>query len=243
MGWDAIERLEIPLPPLEVQRELVAEIESYQRVMDGARAVVDNWQPRIAVDPEWPLVEIREIAAVGSGFGFPTSFQGNMEEEIPFLKVSDMNLPGNESYIVSWNNTVSRSTLRELKAKSFPAGTVIFPKIGAAIATNKKRILTRESTYDNNVMGIISDTGKLVPEFLYVHMISLDLCTWASDSQPPSMRKTTAESHKMPLPPLFTQQAIVAEIEAEQALVLANRELVERMEQRIQDAIARVWEG
>ena len=48
---------------------------------------------------------------------------------------------------------------------------------------------------------------------------------------------------KIPLPPIGTQQAIVAEIEAEQALVSANRELVERMEQRIQDAIMRVWQG
>ena len=37
------------------------------------------------------------------------------------------------------------------------------------------------------------------------------------------------------------QQCIVAEIESEQALVSANRELVERMEQRIRDTIARVW--
>ena len=238
-----VSSINVPLPPLDVQREIVAEIEGYQLVMDGARAVVGNWRPRIAVDLEWPLVEIREIATVGSGFGFPTPFQGKMEEEIPFLKVSDMNLLGNESYIVSWNNTVSRDTLRELKAKSFPEGTVIFPKIGAAIATNKKRILTRESTYDNNVIGIIADTGKLLPEFLHAYMISLDLSAWASDSQPPSMRKTTVESHKIPLPPLFTQQAIVAEIEAEEALVSANRELVERMEQRIQDAIARIWQA
>ena len=40
---------EIPLPPLEVQREIVAEIEGYQRVIDGARAVVDNYRPQIAV--------------------------------------------------------------------------------------------------------------------------------------------------------------------------------------------------
>ena len=46
---------------------------------------------------------------------------------------------------------------------------------------------------------------------------------------------------KIPLPPLETQQAIVAEIEAERALVSANRELVERMEGRIAAAVGRVW--
>ena len=49
-------KLQIPLPPLEVQREIVAEIEGYQRVIDGARAVVDNYRPHIPIDPEWPMV-------------------------------------------------------------------------------------------------------------------------------------------------------------------------------------------
>ena len=40
---------------------------------------------------------------------------------------------------------------------------------------------------------------------------------------------------------LATQQAIVAEIEAEQALVAANRELIARFEKKIQAALARVW--
>jgi len=71
--------------------------------------------------------------------------------------VSDVNLPWNKTRITSWNNTVSGEVPRELKAKTFPAGTIIFPKIGAAIATNKKRKLTCDSTYANNVMGIVPD--------------------------------------------------------------------------------------
>jgi type I restriction enzyme M protein len=46
---------------------------------------------------------------------------------------------------------------------------------------------------------------------------------------------------KFPLPPFETQQAIVAEIEAEQELVNANRELIERFEKKIQATLARVW--
>ncbi|KVW94293.1 hypothetical protein [Thiobacillus denitrificans] len=40
---------------------------------------------------------------------------------------------------------------------------------------------------------------------------------------------------------LATQQTIVAEIEAEPALVAANRELIARFEQKIQATLARVW--
>ena len=55
------------------------------------------------------------------------------------------------------------------------------------------------------------------------------------------MRKTTVEDHELPLPPLATQKAIVAEIEAEQALVSANLELIARFEKKIQATLDRVW--
>ena len=37
----------IPLPPLEIQREIVEEIEGYQRVVDGARAVIERFEKKI----------------------------------------------------------------------------------------------------------------------------------------------------------------------------------------------------
>ena len=51
----------IPSPPLEVQKEIVAEIEGYQKIIDGARQVVENYQPRIPIHPDWPMVELGEV--------------------------------------------------------------------------------------------------------------------------------------------------------------------------------------
>jgi type I restriction enzyme M protein len=62
-----VEGFEIPLPPLEVQREIVAEIEGYQRVIEGARAVIGNYRPRIFLDPEWSTVGLGDIASFLSG--------------------------------------------------------------------------------------------------------------------------------------------------------------------------------
>ena len=241
MPRDFVKHFQIPLPPLEVQQEIVAEIEGYQKVIDGARAVVENYRPHIHVDPEWPMVELQDTASVESGFGFPTDYQGRLDQEIPFLKVSDMNLPGNELEILSWNNTVSKETLNKLRARSFPKGTVIFPKIGAAIATNKKRILSCLSSFDNNVMGFVPNPERLLPRFLHAHLTALDISIWASESQPPSMRKSVVQLHRIPLPPLEIQKDIVAEIEAEDSLVDANSELIERFDKKIQGVLERVW--
>ena len=56
--------LMIPLPPLEAQREIVAEIEGYQKVIDGARAVIENYRPHIPIDPEWPMVRLAESCQI-----------------------------------------------------------------------------------------------------------------------------------------------------------------------------------
>ena len=56
--------IQIPLPPLEVQQAIVAEIEEYQKLIDGARAVVDNYRPHIVVDPNWPMVALGDICSV-----------------------------------------------------------------------------------------------------------------------------------------------------------------------------------
>ena len=74
-----LSKYRIPLPPLAVQREIVSEIEGYQRVIDGARAVVENYRPHIEVDPEWPIVQLGdacELIMDGTHFSPKNTAQG-----------------------------------------------------------------------------------------------------------------------------------------------------------------------
>jgi type I restriction enzyme M protein len=61
---DAFKKIKFPLPSLEVQREIVAEIEGYQKIIDGASMVVDNWKPRIDIDQTWPVLRLGEVCEV-----------------------------------------------------------------------------------------------------------------------------------------------------------------------------------
>lgn len=62
LGSTLLYRYEIPLPPLEVQRKIVAKVEGYQRIIDGARAILDNYLPHFSVYPEWPIVTLGEAS-------------------------------------------------------------------------------------------------------------------------------------------------------------------------------------
>ncbi|MBU0597152.1 N-6 DNA methylase [Patescibacteria group bacterium] len=185
----------------------------------------ERYTKNILIDNEYNLEEIGSVAEVVSGSGFPKKYQGNTEG-IPFIKVSDMNSNGNEMYIITANNFVTADILKEIKGKACPKGTVVFPKIGAAIATNKKRILSESTAFDNNVMGIVPGE-TLIPEFLYYLLLSFDLVRWSSNSSLPSMRASRVKEEKIPLPPLEIQKQIVAELDGYQKIIDGARQVVE----------------
>jgi type I restriction enzyme, S subunit len=166
---------------------------------------------------EWARVQLRKVADVASGFGFPRGLQGTLDGKYPFYKVGDMNTPGNERLMTVANNTISAEVLKKLRAKAFPAGTIIFPKIGAAIATNKKRKLTKPSVVDNNVMGLLPKEG-IDENYLYYWMLQFDLSSVANIGPVPSMRKTEVELVEIPLPPPSEQRKIVEILDQADAL-------------------------
>lgn len=91
----------------------------------------------------WEEIPLGRVSEVKSGSGFPKRYQGLHEEEFPFFKVGDMNTPGNEVEMRYHEHSISEETRKKIRATVFPKNSIIFPKIGAAIATNKKRILVR----------------------------------------------------------------------------------------------------
>ena len=220
-----IENLQVPLPDRETQRrivDLLSRAEGIVRLRRDAEKKAAELIPALFLDmfgdpatnPKgWPMKPLQSVAEVGSGNGFPNKYQGKTEGKYPFYKVSDMNTKGNEVEMRGANNYISTEDMKELRAKAFPMGTIIFPKIGAAIATNKKRMLTRSSCFDNNVMGITAGRD-LLPTYIHALMASKNLNDFASDSNPPSIRKTTVEAWEVPVPPISIQSAFADRVDA-----------------------------
>ncbi len=84
-GLQTFNEIQIPLPPISVQEEIVAEIEGYQKIIDGAKMVVENYKPKIDIDADWEMVELGEIAYFKNGLNFSKELTG---EKIKILGVS-----------------------------------------------------------------------------------------------------------------------------------------------------------
>ena len=228
---------QIPLPPLAVQQEIVAEIEGYQRVIDGARAVVESYRPQIAVDPEWPLVELGSALRTSSG-GTPSRRKNQYYANgaIPWFKSGEVAT----GILMSSEEYITEDGLKRSSAKIFPAGTVLVAMYGAT--AGKVGILGIEAAINQAICGILPD-NVVIPEFLFYHLIGREkeLVKLSLGGAQPNISQAIVRSLSIPIPPLETQQQVVAEIKAEQALVAANRELIERFERKIAAAIGRVW--
>jgi len=107
------------------------------------------------------------------------------------------------------NNWIEDDIVKKLRTKLFPKDTVIFPKVGAAVRTNKKRLLSRESLVDNNVMAVtIHDYDLCIPYYLLYWFESIDIVTLSNPGPLPSITGNTVKNTEISLPPLSEQNQI-----------------------------------
>jgi restriction endonuclease S subunit len=239
------ERIKIPLPSLDIQKEIVEEIECYQRVIDGAQAVLKNYRPHIPIDPTWPMMELGDIieGKPKNGYsGKPVSHQTKLKVlslsattsgtmDTSKFKYLDEDIPiGSPCRCRKDDIYLQRGNTKELVGTAALFGedspNFIYPDLMIRVRADKRKILTQFLLYTLQ--------SEPVRDFVKRNAIG------AAGSMP-KINQGIVEKIPIPLPALETQQQIVAEIEAEQALVSANRELIERFEKKIQDTIDLIW--
>jgi restriction endonuclease S subunit len=155
----------------------------------------------------WVEATLGQISKCAGGCAFPDAFQGN-KEGIPFIKVSDMNSQDNEKYIATSNNSVSGEVVNDLRLRIWDKGTVIFPKVGAALLTEKRRILTKKTIFDNNIMGLVPNE-RVLSEFLFLLLLQIRFSDHVQLGAVPSIKNSIVEAISVLLPSLDEQQRIV----------------------------------
>ncbi|MHB1292077.1 MAG: restriction endonuclease subunit S [Sulfuricella sp.] len=186
-------------------------------MIDGARQVVENYQPRIAVQPDWPILSLGEVIRLSSGEFLSTAMKKD------------------GTYPVYGGNGINGTHDEYL----FESPTVVIGRVGAYCGavhlTEPKAWVTDNGLYVKELLKPVD------LKFLEQSLRSLNLNQYAKVGGQPSISQSIVLERKIALPDIETQRAIAAEIEAEQALVNANKELIRRFEAKIKTTINRVW--
>ena len=242
-----IEEIQIPLPPLSIQEEIVTEIESYQKIIDGARQVVENYKPRIDIDPEWPMVELREVCKIKGGYAFKSSDytkqgiqlirMGNVKRMffdivnspafLPFKFIGDY-----PDYVIRKGDILISMT-----------GTVGKEDYGNVCMVDEEN----EFLLNQRVGKFELVSRKVISKFIYYYSISDDFRKALFLNSSGGVRQANIsnkgiENTKIPLPPVETQQVVISQIDKEITVILCNKQMIDIFEQKIKDRIAKVWE-
>ncbi len=238
LNQEKLRSIKIPLPPLEVQQQIVAELDVYQKIIDGARQIVANWKPFFVVDPEWQKVKLDEICVIKSGGTPPTTKREYYDKGvIPWLKSEVC-----KDVIVNTPTTfITEEGVNNSSAKWLEPNTTLIALVGATIG--KTAFITFPATTNQNVAGLIPiNTTELSPLYLfYVCQTLYAGFIKLGDGGFKMANLSFVKSLEIPLPSLEVQQQIVDAIEAERTHVESARTLIDLYTQKTQSTIAKLW--
>lgn len=183
---------------------------------------------------DWEAYELGDLVSFANGGAFPNRHQGFKGNGYDFYKVSDMNKSMNKKYMKEAENKVDDAVIQELKAKVHPSNTIVFPKVGAALLTNKRRLLSKPSLFDNNIMGV--KPQKVDPMFLFQYLQRIDFANYAQSGAVPSINKGIVSSILITIPSSQKEQKKIG------AILTSVDDAIDKTEQIIEQ-IAKVKQG
>jgi type I restriction enzyme M protein len=235
--------LEIPLPPLEEQRRIVAEIEGYQKVLDGARQILAGYRPRLDIDPEWESVKLEDVTDADCSLSYGIvqpgdEFPGGLPVVRPVdLTTNLIRLDGLKRINPKLADGYKRSTLKGGELLLCVRGT-----------TGVVSIAALELAGANVTRGIVPvrfNSSVMLSQFGFYA-----ICSESVQSQIRAKTYGAALQQinigdlrelEIPMPPLPEQRRLVSALDAEAAQMETVRALLPRFEAKIQRVLDRVW--
>jgi type I restriction enzyme M protein len=226
-----------PLPPIEIQREIMAEIEGYQKIIDGARQVVESWKPQIDIDPKWIMETIGNLCDLYNGKAFkPSDWEKVESGGLPIIRIQNLNndkaeynyftgkidnqvIVNNGDLLFSWSG--SRGT-------SF--GPYIWKGQKAILNQHIFKVVHKDCVLKEFYYFMLKNAVTEVEENLHggVGLVHIT--------------KGNLERIKIPLPPINIQKQIISKIEAESKVVNGCRDFIKIHEEKIKQVINKLWE-
>ena len=218
----------IPLPPIKVQEEIVRELEQYQKIIDGAKQVVNNYKPVIDIDTSWEMKELGEILSVQNGYAFKSNL---FNDEIGFPIIRIRNIKTNSTK-TKYNGDFDKSYIVE-------DGDLLVGMDGefnCCIWEGGDSLLNQRVCKLFNIQRInVYLLSILLQKELKIIEDSTNAVTVKHISS------SQIERIKIPIPPDDEMKIITEELLYQKQTIEGNKKLIEIYTQKIKDRINKIW--
>jgi len=235
LDLNAYKAVRIPIPPLEIQEQIVVELETYQKIIDGARQVVENYKPTFKTDPSWGMIGIGNICKNIKRIIDPKKLSG----QINYIGLE--NISKNTGELLGSINSEAPS-IKSMKLE-FKKKNVLYGKLRPNL--NKVYYADIEGICSTDIMVLMFNENKSIPKFysliLREQWFNQKVINGLEGAQLPRISWEYFKNLKVPLPPIEMQEIILKKIENEQKIIDSNKKLIEIYEQKIKNKVAELW--
>jgi len=267
---DDVKKTKMPYPPLNEQSNIAKILSIIQSAIEAQEKIIQTTtelkkalmqklfteglkgepqkETEIGLVPKsWDIKRVGDFCDVrSSSILFKDINKIKAQKETPIkvlaLKVSDMNLAGNEDEVKSSQIEFYLENEDNYIKKLIPPLALIFPKRGAAISTNKKRITLHYSILDPNLMALLP-TNKCNPNFLYLYFQRLDLRTISDKGLIPQLNKKDLMPVLVPMPSVDEQEEVVLTIKRIDAKIHINTDKLKTLQSLFKSMLHHLMTG
>jgi type I restriction enzyme S subunit len=244
LSTEWLKTYEIPLPPIGIQREIAAALDSYQKIIDAAQQIVKTYKPIIEISQESQFQKIGDFAQIKGGKRLPKgdSFVENQTSH-PYLRVVDM-IDGT----INQKNLcyISEATFSKISPYIITQNDVYISIAGTIGRVGIVPSNLDGSSLTENAARLVFDTTRILPKFLSLELNSPQVQEQIKKSTMgvgvPKLALSRIAGITVLIPPVEVQREIVTQLEVEQGLIDANKELIEIYQKKMKDKISEVWE-
>ena len=218
----------IPLPPLEIQEQIVKEIEGYQQIIDGCRQVVENYKPVIDIDPSWKKIPVKSLVKILSGYAFASKMFNDIKGT-PIIRIRDIKKGFTKTF---YNGDYDKKYL-------VVDGSLL---IGMDGEFNIREWNGGNALLNQRVCKIYEYSGiyKKTFEVLMIEQLkNIENITQAVTVKHISIKQIN--KIELPVPSMEIQKEIVKKLEQERKVIEGNKELIKIYEKKINDKIKELF--
>jgi restriction endonuclease S subunit len=209
--------LSFPLPPLEIQEQIVTELDGYAAIISGAKQIGENWKPRIKVESTWEIKKLGQVLSLE--YGKPLKQEDRVDGPHPVF--------GSNGEVGFHNEFLVKGPF------------IIVGRKGSAGAVT----WSDSSGYPIDTTFYVSllNPKEMNLKFVYFILSGMNLDKVNTQSGVPGLNRNDAYELPFPVPALDVQNEIVNQFAEEEIMVSSAESLIQTYEARTQAVIAKLW--
>ncbi|MEQ8924462.1 MAG: N-6 DNA methylase, partial [Fulvivirga sp.] len=238
-----VKGLKIPLPSLDIQKEIVEEIEGYQKIIDGAKLVVGSYRPQIKINSDWKIKTLSEVADVNPKKSQVIDLDDSTE--VSFVPMADLG-----EHQMSFEPKETKRLEEVYKGYTyFQNDDILLAKVTPCFENGKAGIaknLVNGIGFGSSEFIVIRASEEVYPDWIYYVVASnrfriIGQPKMTGTGGLKRVPRDFVEDYPIPVPSKEVQLIQIEKIRKQQETVARNRELIQDFEQKIKDRIAEVW--